>query len=169
MVKKTKRNEFISTVITIILAFVFFKFIILLGVIPSESMEPTVHKGNIAIVNGLKYISQEPQRGDIVIFKSAELKETLIKRVVGLPGETISFENGCVSIDGQIYEETYLEKDVTTNCLSTFTVPDGCYFLLGDNRENSFDARCWKNPYISKEDIKGKYIIQMPLNKCILW
>ena len=141
-----KKKELISTIITVIIAIIFFKCIILLGFIPSESMEPTVNKGNIAIVNGLAYINKEPQRGDIVVFKSSELNDTLIKRVIGLPGETISFEDGYMYIDGQLCYEEYIGKDVETSCLKTFEVPEGCYFLLGDNRENSLDARYWNNP-----------------------
>lgn len=160
-----KQKETISTILTVVISIIVFKCILLLGVIPSESMESTVNKGNIAIVNGLAYINKEPQRGDIVVFKSSELNDTLIKRVIGLPGETISFEDGYVYIDRQLCYEEYIGKDIETNCLKKFEVPEGCYFLLGDNRENSLDARYWNNPYIAKGDIKGKYMTQIPLIK----
>ena len=79
-------------------------------------------------------------------------------------GDVIEFKDGYVVINGQYTDESdYLDESVETYSLTneTFTVPDGSYFLLGDNRENSYDARYWASPYISADDILGKYMGQI--------
>lgn len=161
-----KQRELLETLIFALGCFIFFKTVLIFGVIPSASMENTISEGNIAVVNGLAYVVNEPKRGDIVIFETDQVAEkTLIKRIIGVPGDNITFEDGYVYINGQLCYEEYLEEDVETNCIYEFNVPDNAYFVMGDNRENSLDSRFWENPYVSKKDIKGKYITQIPLNE----
>lgn len=163
-VKKTMRFDkwqryVIVLVVVEIVAMVFFKFILIPGTAVSESMEPTIMTGDWGFSNGLAYVFKEPQRGDIIIFDSDELNEVMTKRIIGLPGETVSFYDGYVYInDGLIYED-YIGSDVETNSvISDFIVPEGCYFVLGDNRDDSYDSRFWDNPYITKDAIKGKWL-----------
>ncbi len=153
------QRALIELAVVALVSFVMFKAVLVPGYVPSSSMEPTLMTGDWGFANGLAYVFHEPQRGDIVVFKSAELNEILIKRIVGLPGDTVSFYDGYVYInDGLVYEE-YIGKDVETNSnVQDFIVPDGCYFVLGDNRENSFDSRYWDNPYVAKKSIIGKYM-----------
>ena len=150
---------FIELIVIFVVATLIFRFALIPGIIPSASMEPTLKTGDWGFANGLAYVFNEPERGDIVVFYSDELNEILIKRVIGLPGDTVSFYDGYVYInDGLVYEE-YIGSDIETNSyVSDFIVPEGSYFLLGDNREHSNDSRYWNNPYISKNKIKGKWM-----------
>ena len=107
-----------------------------------------------------------PERGSIVLFDSDELDQTLVKRVVGLPGETVSFQDGQVLIDGVALEETYLPVQGITYPLSdgdTFTVPEGCVFLLGDHRDNSLDSRFWQEPFIPVSNIRSRALVDISL------
>lgn len=165
--KENAIKEWSVTLIIAAITLFVFKVIILLGVVPSTSMEPTIHKGSIAIVNGTAYWFSKPQRGDIIVFHTEQTEEPiLIKRVIGLPGEKIVFKDNNIYIDGKTLEEEYIENDVMTfSYREEFTVPDNCYFMMGDNREDSYDSRYWKDPYVPKKDIKGKYLIQIPFGK----
>ncbi|MDD6071484.1 MAG: signal peptidase I [Clostridiales bacterium] len=149
-----------------IVAYLLFSYVILWGIIPSESMAPTLEVGDYAINNGLAYVTHEPQRGDIIIFEAHEKNmegDTLIKRIIGLPGDDIMFIDGYVHINGQLVYEEYLDEDVETNCMYDFEVPEGCYFVMGDNRENSLDSRFWEDPFVKREEIKGKMITKVPV------
>ena len=160
------RAEGNECAIIFVLAIIFFSTVIKNGVVPSGSMEPTLNIGDIAVVNGLAYIQKDPQRGDIVIFKTDEIPDdTLIKRVIGLPGDSLMFIDGYLYINGELIYEEYLPEDMETNSFKDFEVPDGCYFVMGDNRTNSYDSRSWNNPYITKDDIGGKMICDIPVSK----
>lgn len=158
--KIDSRSQFmIELGIIAVFAFFVFKLVLIPGKVVSGSMEPTLMTGDWGFVNGLAYVVNEPQRGDIITFYSREKNEIMTKRIIGLPGDTVSFYDGYVYInDGLIYEE-YIGEDVETNSIVTdFIVPDGCYFVLGDNRTDSFDSRFWSDPYVKKSDIKGKWL-----------
>lgn len=116
--------------------------------IPSESMEPTLKPGDRVLVNKLSYDVHSIHRGDIVVFKRPPAEagnpaiKDLIKRVVGLPGETIEARNdGKVYINGKLLKESYLPAGTITSNLAPRVVPSGKYFVLGDNRSNSSDSR----------------------------
>ena len=115
------------------------------------------------------YEEEKPQRGDIVMFYQKDENETMVKRVIGLPGETVSFVGGKVYINGEPLDESaYLDDTVETDCGEedkTFTVPEGSYFMLGDNREISLDARYWKHTYITTDDMKSKEILIIPFHR----
>lgn len=163
-----RQKTVIGCIVTAIVVFAFFRTVILWGVVPSESMQPTLDVADIVITNGLAYINDDPQRGDIVIFSGTEgdIKgEILIKRIIGLPGDSLMFVEGSVYINGQLYREDYLDEDMKTHSFMDYEIPEGCYFVLGDNRIDSYDSRYWNNPYITKNDIKGKTIMRIPLSK----
>ena len=112
--------------------------------------------------NRLAYLFEEPERFDIVIFKYPDDEsQRFIKRVIGLPGETVEIREGKVYIDGS---ETPLDDSFTPETpvgdYGPYTVPEGCYFMLGDNRNNSKDSRMWDNPYVKKEKILGKAVLR---------
>lgn len=116
--------------------------------IPSGSMEPTLKVGDKVLVNKLSYHMHAIHRGDVVVFKkpphdySPNIKD-LIKRVIGLPDETISGHDGHVYIDGQLLNEKWLPKGPSsvTSTFGPVHIPPGDYFVMGDNRINSADSR----------------------------
>lgn len=133
-------------------------FVFNLVIVPSGSMLETIQIGDRFYVNKLFNV-EDAQRGDILVFESEELDKTLIKRLIGLPGEEVDIDvNGQVYIDGEVLEEPY--KKESSNREMSFIVPEGEYFFLGDNRPNSRDARDWDNPFIRADDIDGKAVFR---------
>ena len=132
-----------------------------------DSMDPTLKNQDVLILNKAKYRFNEVKRGDIIAFTYEDTKY-LIKRVIGLPGDHISIIDNKVYINGRYYEEDYL-KDVDTpdfelQDLGYDVVPDGKYFVLGDNRDNSLDSR--KIGLVSEDDIIGEIAIRFwPITK----
>jgi signal peptidase I len=140
------------------------------------SMEPTLHNGDHVIVNRLAYGHRDfglldwlpgvtfgrwarPGRGDIIVFQSPVEDTELVKRVVGLPGETVTIANGGVYINGELLSEPYANGNTacTGTDACTLTVPDDSYFVLGDNRANSLDSRGgW---FVPLDNIAGKELL----------
>ena len=137
--------------------------VLLIGTVSSSSMEPTLNVGNKVLVNGLAYAFEKPERGDIILFEFESLQLIFTKRVIGLPGEKISFKKGEVYINDELLQEDYLEEEINTLSIQTFVVPKDCYFVMGDNREGSLDSRFWREPYVTGESIIGKVFWQIPL------
>lgn len=143
------------------------EFIIINAFIPSGSMEHTINPNDRLVGNRLAYLFDEPERGDIVIFKYPDDESQLfVKRIIGLPGETVTIEEAKVYVDGELLEEDYLkEMWIVDNGPYTFEIPEGSYLMLGDNRNNSKDARYWKNVYVAEDKILGKAVFRYwPLN-----
>ncbi len=140
-----------------ILAFVITRYIIIKAEVPTGSMISTIQIDDRLIGNRLAYLFSNPKRGDIVIFPYPDNeKETYIKRIVGLPGETIEIVEGVLYIDGKVYEEPYLNEPMKKENCGPFLVPEGHYFMMGDNRNHSWDSRYWTNHYVAKDKILGK-------------
>ena len=128
--KRTTMKKLLPILIPVfcaVLVLVLFRFVFYLGYVPTASMEPTIHQGSLIL--GLRQFG-ELRTGDIVIFRHDG--RTLVKRIAAGPGETYIL-NG-----------------------SPVTVPAGCYLLLGDNADDSYDARYWNDPFISTENILAK-------------
>lgn len=139
------------------IAFLINKFLVYNVYIPSESMVPTLNVGDKLMVTKI-YDTSKIKRGDIIVFYSEELGETLIKRAIGLPGDHIVIHNGVVNINGQDIKEDYVKNNEYID--RVYDVPKGKFFFLGDNRIRSNDARKWINPYIDAADIQGKAILK---------
>ncbi len=141
-------------VAAIIIAFLLTHFVIVNAIIPSGSMENTIMTHSRVIGSRLSYLSAGPQRGDIVIFKYPVDEDVLyIKRVIGLPGETVEIKDGKIYINGseEPLQEDYLPEEWTDyNDGYSFQVPEDSYLMLGDNRNVSLDARFW-----SEEAVKA--------------
>ena len=154
-------QEYIYIPITItIAAFVFLK-VIVIGIIPTASMEPTYMAGSFFI--GLRLIDRDAmERGTPVLFHHGD--SLYIKRIIGLPGDTVNFQNGSVYIDGSPIDEAYLNFPVVTDSpTAAFAVPDNCYLMLGDNRPISYDARYWDNPYTQADTIVARILFTTTL------
>jgi signal peptidase I len=131
--------------------------------IPSESMVHTLEIGDRVLVNKLSYDVADVDRGDIIVFEkppgeAGEIQD-LIKRAVGLPGETVEGRDGQVLIDGEPLEEPYLDEGVATGDFGPVEVPEGMLFMMGDNRGNSRDSRFF-GP-IEGESIVGRAFLRV--------
>ncbi|XME02847.1 signal peptidase I [Lachnospiraceae bacterium C1.1] len=147
-------------VVAVVLAYFVNHFIIVNAIVPSSSMETTIMTGDRVIGNRLAYSFSEPERGDIIIFKFPDDESKLyIKRLIGLPGETVEIKEGKVFVDGEALDEPYLTV-TTEGTFGPYTVPEGHYFMLGDNRNNSADSRYWNNTYLAREKIVGKAVFK---------
>ena len=103
-------------------------------------MEPTIMKGQVCTVSERNYVLSDPKRGEVVLFTIDD--NSFMLRVIGLPGETIIIEDGAVSVDGTILNEPYLPEGTTTESdTKEFEVLEDFYFLMGDNRMQSYDSR----------------------------
>lgn len=163
--KQNNTTDLICFSISILIFILLLQFVFQLAFVKSGSMEPTVATHEFIISNRLAYKVKEPNRGDIVTFTDTRTNQTLLKRIIGLPGDLITFVDGYVFVNDIICDESaYLKEDVETNCNSTFTVPENNYFVLGDNREDSFDSRFWTDPYIKKDNIMGKLLIHLDVS-----
>jgi signal peptidase I len=122
-------------------------FIIANSRVPSASMENTIMTGDRVIGSRLSYLFSEPERGDIIIFRyPLDEKVYYVKRLIGLPGETVDIVDGKVYINGssEPLDEPYLKEEMEPEEPMHFEVPEDCYFFLGDNRNDSLDARYWE-------------------------
>ena len=129
--------------------------------IESVSMQPNLHEGEYVIVDKVSYRLGIPQRGDIVVFSIEGETRDLIKRVIGLPGETIEMSNGIVTIDGQLLDEPYVASP-SGGVLPARQLGADEYFVMGDNRGNSKDSRVF-GPIRSAAIVGRAWIIYWPV------
>src|SRR3989344_8104354 len=125
-------------------------------IVKGDSMVPNFHSGDYLIVDEISYRFSDPKRGDVVVLKyPLDASQRFIKRVIGLPGETIEIKNGTVTItkNGQniLLDENYLPDSLTTDGTVHIDLATEQYFVLGDNRPFSYDSRRWGA--LGKEDI----------------
>ena len=160
--------DFIKLVIVIVIILVLMIYVVSVTQVVGNSMYSTLNNGDVLILNKLKYRFSEVERGDIISLEYEDTKY-LIKRVIGLPGDTISISDNTVYVNGEVYIENYLEEDLEyddfqLSSLGYQTIPADMYFVLGDNREDSLDSR--EIGLVSKDDIIGKVSFRIwPLNK----
>lgn len=170
--KKEKFNlkeEIISwvqiLVIASLIAFVLNRFIIANSRVPSASMENTIMTHDRVIGSRLSYYFTDPERGDIIIFYFPDditEKTYYVKRIIGMPGETVDIRDGHVYINGSDtpLDEPYIREEMETPVELHYEVPEGCYFMLGDNRNYSADSRFWHNTYVKREKIVAKVLFR---------
>ncbi|MDD5749257.1 MAG: signal peptidase I [Patescibacteria group bacterium] len=132
--------------------------------VEGASMEPNFYENEYLIIDEISYRFNEPQRGEVIIFKNPRQRGSyFIKRVIGLPGEEVSLKEGRVYIDGQILAEEYISHFSTEDHPSV-ALADDQYFILGDNRINSFDSR--QLGPIAKSNIIGRVWVRgWPFNR----
>ncbi|MCR4962720.1 MAG: signal peptidase I [Firmicutes bacterium] len=147
----------------LVIAIVLKMFIVDSRVVPSSSMYPTIEEQDRIVLNKLAYVGDRaPQRGDIVVFKAPEELDSpydLVKRVIGLPGEMLEVKDGAVYIDGEALQEGYV-FEAPGYAYGPVTVPENCYFMMGDNRNHSLDSHYWEEPFVPEQEIKGKVVLR---------
>lgn len=152
-----KLYEWISAVVSaLIIILLIFTFLIRIVGVSGSSMEPTLKDGNVLAITTLKF---NIKRGDIVVVKPTKQDEPLIKRVIAVAGDTvdINFADGSVSVNGQILNEPYIAAPTNRSFDLAFPlkVPEGCVFVMGDNRNHSFDSRSSAVGFIDEREILG--------------
>ena len=155
-------------IITISIFLIVFTCVFSVNKVPSTSMEPTIEPKSFIINWRFPFLVGDPipNHGDIVVFRpGGQDRRLLVKRVIGLPGDQISFEGGYVFRNGEKLEEPYLQAEgVTYSDTERFSVPDGCIFVMGDNRLHSRDSRYMENPFIPVKNVLAKELVSFPMN-----
>lgn len=156
--------------LSIVLALGIRQFVAEARYIPSGSMEPTLQINDRLVIEKIGYHFNPPVRGDIIVFwPPAELfppgkrRDAFIKRVIGLPGDTVEITQGKVYVDGQPLQESYIKAPPEYQW-GPERVPDKSYLVLGDNRNSSYDSHAWG--FVPQENIIGKAVVRFwPLNR----
>lgn len=171
---KSMIKEVLSWGVTLLIAFglaiLLKNYVIINATVPTGSMEHTIEPGDDLFGMRLTYKFSEPSRGDIIIFRFPDDEtQKYVKRVIGLPGDTVEIKDAKIYINGaeQPLKEDYL-KETWTEATGPFTfeVPEDSYLVLGDNRNDSYDARYWDHTYVTKDEIIGKaYFIYYPFKR----
>jgi signal peptidase I len=152
MKKKIFKDWILPAAVAVILALLIRQFVFFNILVPTGSMIPTININDRLLVTKI-YNTNKLKRGEIVVFKSKELNETLIKRLIGLPGDVVEVKDDGVYVNNAKLNEPYVVN--SGGKTGKYTVPEGKYFFLGDNRPISRDSRWWNDPYISASDIMG--------------
>ena len=162
---KTKKSSFTRELISWILlivgaiavAMIVNKTVLANTQVPTTSMANTIKAGDRLFGNRLAYLFSEPERGDIIIFKYPDNEEeNYINRIIGLPGETVEIVKGVVYVNGEELVEDYLKEEPLELNFGPYEVPEDSYFVMGDNRNWSHDARFWDNTYVHRDKIVAK-------------
>ena len=137
--------------------------------IPSSSMEPTLEINDRLIIEKISYRFRTPRRGDVVVFSPTDklreqnFKDAFIKRVIGLPGETVEVRGGTVYVNGEALREKYIEEAPDYK-YGPVEVPGDRYLVLGDNRNNSYDSHYWG--FVPRDNLIGRAVVRFwPLDR----
>jgi signal peptidase I len=137
--------------------------------IPSESMLPTLEVQDRLIIEKISYHFKDPKRGDVVVFNPTEIlqqqnyKDAFIKRVIGIPGDTVQVRGGHVYVNNKQLEEDYINQAPDYE-YGPVTVPENHYLVFGDNRNNSYDSHYWG--FVPREKLVGKAFVRFwPFNR----
>ena len=172
---KNEITQWITAVIIIVVAaFVLRTFVFCTVRVKGPSMEPLYVHGDVVVAEKVSGLFSSPDRGDIVVCKYSTSDELIIKRVLGLPGDDIDIyfdydkEECVLVINGKVVEEPYIKEAMMQpgDMEYIYTVPDDCYFVMGDNRNVSSDSRFMSIGAIPEENIEGKVVFKLwPLGK----
>ncbi len=161
MIKKKMKMRFTAREILITIALALVIFLALQAMFQSvrvvgSSMEPSLEQGQYLLLSKASYWFHSPKGGDVIVFKHPEEPDReLIKRVIATPGDIVEIKDGKVYINDIPLEEDYI-SDPPSYIFPAQQVPEGYYFVLGDNRNHSSDSHIWSNPWIPEENIIGK-------------
>lgn len=147
----------------VILAVILNSFVILSAIVPSVSMADTLEKGSLLVANRLAYLAASPERGDIIIFTHPEIDERhVVKRVIAVGGDTVEIREGRVYLNrsDEPLSEPYV-KEYSADDMEELAVPDGCLFVMGDNRQNSHDSRHLSYSFVREDDVEAKAVFTL--------
>lgn len=147
---KENKKEAVTYLLIILFIILMRTYVVTPVRVSGSSMANTLKNGEILLLNKFEYRFSDIKRFDIVVVKAHG--ERIIKRVIGLPGETLKYENGILYINDKMIEENYLDE-VTKDFIYEGKIPDECYFVMGDNRDDSLDSRYFG--CFPKKDILG--------------
>lgn len=154
-------REAIETIVLSIILFVGINAISARIRVESISMQKTLYAGYLVVVNKLAYTFGEPSRGDIIVFYPPDpSEEPFIKRVIGLPGEEVHVKGGVVYVNGVALQEPYIKA--SPEYTGNWNVPTDSLFVLGDNRNNSFDSHSWGMVSLSNVIGKAEFVYWPP-------
>lgn len=160
------KREIVSWINTIILAVILAglvnAFLIVNAQVPTGSMENTIMTGDRILAMRTAYWFDEPERGDVAVFRYPDDptgKTLYVKRIIGEGGDVVQVENGDVYVNGEALDEPYI-KEITQGDFGPYEVPEGCYFMMGDNRNRSLDSRFWENQFVEEDEILGKVVLR---------
>lgn len=163
MRKKRQKNEIRewleSALIAIVLALFIKTFLLEFVLVEGNSMYPTLHNNDRLIVTKVQYYFSKPQFNDIIILNYDNNIE-FVKRVIGMPGDTVEIKDSVVYINNEPLKEPYINSEPYLD-FDKVVVPEGSYFVLGDNRNNSRDSRFNDVGYIDEDDIIGKVVYRI--------
>lgn len=146
-----------GVVVGAIVAFILFNYVFLMARVVSGSMEPTVMTGAYTLSNRLAYTFGDPKRGDVAFFYPIDEPDLVfLKRVIGLPGDHVVVKDGSVYVNGTKLVEPYLVTVMSSYRDGEWDVPEGMYFMMGDNRDDSADSRVWRHPFVNRKDFIAK-------------
>ena len=160
--------DFVKLIVVIVVILFLMIYVVSITQVVGSSMSSTLQDGDVLILNKIKYRFTDIKRGDIICLEYADTKY-LIKRVIGLPGDTVSIRDNTLYINGEVYVENYLDEglvydDFDLSSLGYDVIPEDMYLVLGDNRPDSLDSR--EIGLISKDEVIGKVSFRIwPLNK----
>lgn len=151
--------------VLIVAVLVLFTRVFMLCLIPSGSMENTIMTGDIVVAT--RFNKTDIQRYDIMVFVPPDHPDTYyIKRVIGLPGETITVYDGKIYAGHKLLDDSFVSEEMKRSGDGIYEVPKDCYFMLGDNRNHSLDARYWDDKYVPLENMAAKaQIIIFPFTR----
>ncbi len=158
----------IYLLVVLIGAYLFVTFVAQRSVVDGDSMYPTLHDKDNLICEKISYRFGEPERFDIVVCPNEASHSYFIKRVIGLPGETVQIKDGVIYINGERLEENYGYEIIVDGgrAKEPVTLGEGEYFVMGDNRNNSTDSRSEMVGNVKKEELFGRIIYRVyPFNK----
>ncbi len=149
-----------------VIAFILKTYVFQIALVNQISMEPTLYEGQILIIAKINYLFNDPARGDIVVLKDELENKYLIKRAIGLPGETIEIRNNKIYIDGDELKPDYSDVQTYDNGFAKARIPEEKYFVMGDNRLHSRDSRSDTVGFVDRGNIVGKAVFRVwPINK----
>jgi signal peptidase I len=156
-------KETITTILlALILALFIRAYVVEARVIPSGSMLPTIEEGDRVLVNKIVYHMRQPDRGEIIVFEAPitmlETQDDFIKRVIGVPGDSIEVKNGTVYVNGEALEEDYIAEH-PNYVYGPVKVPEDALFVMGDNRNSSYDSHMWDS-WLRLDKVKGEAFVR---------